>query len=168
MNTLLRKAAERGGVHPIHLDRTSSEFATRIEDSTSLSSVPSLMGEMFRTYCRLVRERTLREYSTTVQKTILIIDADLSADLSPSLLAKSQGITLSYLSSAFKRDTGMTITEYILSRRIEYAEYLLTTTDLEIQTVALHCGIMDAQYFSKLFKKRTGKTPTAFRQSPDK
>ena len=57
MNTLLRKAAEKGGVHPVYLDQTSSEFASRLERQTTTSSIPALMSEMFRTYCRLVSTR---------------------------------------------------------------------------------------------------------------
>lgn len=164
MNTLLRKAAEKGGVHPIYLDQTSSEFAKKIENLSILSTVPALMKEMFLTYCRLVRRHSLRKYSPVVQKSILIIDADLSADLSPKLLAKSQGITLGYLSAVFRKETGKTLSCYILERRIEYAEYLLSTTDLQIQTISLHCGIMDAQYFSKLFKRLVGTTPMQYRK----
>ena len=165
MNTLLRKAAEKGGVHPVYIDQTSSDFAQKLEKAPSLSAVSALMKEMFRTYCRLVRRHSLRQYSPVVQKSILIIDADLSADLSPKLLAQSQGITLVYLSSVFKKETGKTLSEYIRQRRMEYAAYLLETTNLQVQTISLHCGIMDAQYFSKLFKQTTGKTPLQYRRS---
>ena len=168
MNTLLRKAAESGGVHPVYFDQTSSEFAQRLEKLSVLSAIPPLMGEMFRTYCRLVRQHSLRKFSPVVQKSILIVDADLSADLSPKRLAKSQGITLGYLSAVFKKETGKTLSQYICERRMEYAEYLLNTTNLQIQTIALHCGIMDAQYFSKIFKKTVGKTPSQYRRFPHK
>jgi len=165
MNTLLRKAAENGGVHPVHIDSVSSEFAGRIERSTSMEESRELMFEMFRTYCRLVRTMSLRKYSEVVQNTIMIIEADLSAELSPSKLAESQDISLGYLSTLFKKETGSTLSEYIRKRRMEYAEYILSTTNLQIQTVALHCGIMDVQYFSKLFKGHFGKTPSEYRLS---
>ena len=58
-----------------------------------------------------------------------------------------------YLSSMFKKETGKTITEYIREKRLSYAVYLLRSTNLQIQTIALRCGIVDVQYFSKLFKK---------------
>jgi AraC-like DNA-binding protein len=51
---------------------------------------------------------------------------------------------------------------------MEYAEYLLNSTTLQIQTVALHCGILDLQYFSKLFKRHSGMTPTEYRQRGEK
>lgn len=163
MNTLLRKAAESGGVHPIYLDRISSEFAAKIENLPSLSENADLMCEMFRTYCRLVRKNSLKTYSTVVKDAILIIDADLSADISPNVIAESLGISLGYLSAVFRKETGQTLTEYLRARRMEYAKHLLSTTNLQIQSVALHCGILDVHYFSKLFKRVYQKTPTEYR-----
>lgn len=168
MNTLLRKAAERGGVHPVYVDKTSSAFALKIEQMASLSENGALMREMFRVYCRLVRKHTMKPYSLLVQKTILLIDSDLSADLSPSSLADAQGISLGYLSTVFKRETGKTVSEYIREKRMEHAAHLLGSTTLQIQTVALHCGILDVQYFSKLFKRHTGKTPKEYRETLEK
>ena len=104
-------------------------------------------------------------YSLVVQRTILLIDSDLSADLSLKTLAENQNISPGYLSTVFRRDTGKTLSEYIRDKRIRHAEHLLATTHLQVQTVALHCGIMDVQYFSKIFKKHTGKTPKAYRES---
>lgn len=165
MNTLLRKAAERGGVHPIYLDGISSDFAVRLERAEKVSEISSIMQEMFRSYCRLVRKHRLNGYSLTVQKIILTIDADLSANLTASSLAKKHGISLGYLSSAFRRETGKTVSEYIAERRIEYAKYLLSSTRLQVQSVALHTGIMDVQYFSKIFKKHVGQTPSEYRNN---
>ena len=165
MNTLLRKAAETGGVHPMYLDRISSAFAREIEQLPLLSEVPELMRQMFCAYCRLVRKHSMKTYSLLVQKIILIIDSDLSAGLSLGALAQSQNISAGYLSTVFKKETGKTISEYIREKRINHAIHLLGTTHLQIQTVALHCGIMDVQYFSKLFKKQTNMTPKEYRDS---
>lgn len=163
MNTLLRKAAEKGGVHPIHLDEMSSTFARRIEQLKNEGAVQELMGEMFRSYCLLVRKRTLKKYSAPVQKAMLMIDADLSAELSLRNLASAQNINAAYLSDLFKRETGQTITAYVNGERMRHAAYLLETTKLQIQTIAAHCGILDVQYFSKLFKKHYKKSPREWR-----
>jgi hypothetical protein len=74
MNTLLRKAAEDGGVHPIYIDSTSSKFAMRIELLPDTKACSYIMREMFSTYCRLVYKHSMKRYSPIVQKTILIID----------------------------------------------------------------------------------------------
>lgn len=167
MNTLLRKAAEGGGVHPVYLDRISSGFARKIEETSVLSEFPTLMNEMFRSYCRLVRKHSLRRYSPAVQKAILLIDSDLSAPLTLSALAAAQGLSEGYLATVFKRETEKTVSEYVREKRMKHAAHLLTTTRLQIQTIALHCGIMDVQYFSKLFKKHTGKTPKEYRETAE-
>ena len=163
-NTILRKAAEQGGVHPIYLDSISSSFAAKIEALTSVSEVSSLMQEMFRSYCRLVRTHSMKDYSPLIQKVITLIDSDLSANLTLSSIADEQNVSSGYLCALFKKETGSTVTEFIRDRRIKHASYLLRTTHLQIQTIALHCGIMDVQYFSKIFKKQTGKTPKEYRE----
>ncbi len=162
MNTLLRKAAERGGVHPIYLDKLSSEFAAKIEHYTSVKQGNELMTAMFKEYCRLVREHS-SPYSPLVKSAVTAIDSDLSAELGLAALAKKLNVTGVYLSTIFKKETGKTVTEYINDKRISYAKHLLRTTSLQIQTVSLHCGMMDVHYFSKLFQRKVGKTPSKYR-----
>lgn len=165
MNTLLRKAAEQGGVHPLYIDKLSSKFATNIEFASDTKAIPELMRDMFLSYCRLVRKHSTRKYSPIVKKTILIIDSDISAELSLSVLAEKQGISSGYLASIFKKETGKTVSEYVRDRRIDRAVHLLNTTGLQIQTIAMHCGIMDVQYFSKIFKRQVGLTPKEYRET---
>lgn len=163
MNTLLRKAAEQGGVHPTLIDRVSSGFAAAIEELPSPERSARLMREMFRTYCLLVRERRTAHLPAAVRETVVHIHADLSSDLSTGTLARELGISIPYLSAAFRRAMGVTLSEYVRSRRMQYAARLLTDTGLEIQTVALHCGLPDLQYFSKLFKAEYGMSPSRYR-----
>ena len=165
MNTLLRKAAESGGVHPVYLDRVSSDFAAKIEDMSFLSELTPLMKTMFSSYCRLVQRHTFNGLSELVKNTILLIDSDISAPLSVSDIAKTQNVSLGYLSAVFKKETGTTLTEHIKNKRISHAKHLLATTELQIQAIALQCGIPDLQYFSKLFKKETGQAPNRYRHS---
>lgn len=165
MNTLLRKAAEQGGVHPVYLDRTSSAFALRIEQMLSIDDVTALMGEMFQTYCRLVRKHSMRDYSPPVQQALICIDGNLASNLNLRTLAEMLNISGSYLSTIFKKETGQTVTDYIANRRVSHAKELLSSTRLQVQTIAQHCGIMDVHYFSKIFKKITGQTPKEYREA---
>lgn len=164
MNTLLRKAAERGGVHPLFIDKMSSEFAYKINQMSSLSENAPLMKDMFVSYCRLVQKHSTEGYSLTVKKVILLIDSDTSADLTLSSVASQLSVSPGYLSVLFKKETGKTLSEYVREKRMRYAAKLLATTKLQIQTIASHCGIMDTQYFSKLFKRVMGISPTEYRE----
>jgi len=118
---------------------------------------------MFRVYCQAVRKFPVSDYSSAVQQALLFIDANLSGDLSTSSVAGLLGLSVGYLSTLFKKEMNKTLSEYVRERRMEYAAYLLCIGELQIQTVALHCGIMDVQYFSKLFKRHHGMSPTEYR-----
>lgn len=165
MNTILRKAAEKGGVHPMYLDSISSSYAIAIEQLASLDSVSSLVTEMFRSYCRLVRKHSMRGYSPPVQQALITIDANLDGNLNLRSLSETLNISSSYLSTIFKRETGQTLTDYIAQRRVDRAMELLRTTRLQVQTIAQHCGILDVHYFSKIFKKITGQSPKEYRDA---
>lgn len=165
MNTLLRKAAEQGGVHPVYLDETSSDYSKRIEQMNSVDSVVKLMSEIGPGYCRLVNKHAKKRHSQLVQRVIASVDADLTADLSLRALAESFRVSSSYLSTLFKKETGLTVTEYVNKARMDFAMRLLGTTKLQVQTIAQHCGILDVNYFSKLFKKHVGLSPMEWRRS---
>lgn len=166
-NTLMRKAAEKGGVHPLHLDRTSAAFAAKIESAPNVDAAQALIAEMAHVYCRLVRKQSPKQYSPLIRKVVSHIEAELAGDLSLRNLAAVHNINPSYLSTLFRKETGKTVTEYINERRMETAMQLLSSTRLQIQTIAQHCGMSDANYFAKLFKKQFGQTPKQFRESCD-
>lgn len=163
-NTLMRKAAEYGGVHPVYLDRASSDFAKRIEGISTLSAGQEMFGDMTRTYCRLVRKHQAQHYSPQVEKAVLCIESDLSRDLTLRSLAELLGISAGYLSTIFRQETGKTVTEFVSEKRMEHAARLLRGSALQVQTVAQYCGISDVNYFSKLFKRHYGTTPREFRK----
>lgn len=165
MNTLLRKAAQNGGVHPIYIDALSSDYAKKIEQLPSVLVATKFMSEMFEGYCNLVRRKSMRHYSPLVEKAIACVDADLTADLTLRSIAKMNGVSDSYFSTLFKKETGESFIQYVTEKRIEFAKNLLRTTNLQIQTVAQHCGIFDVHYFSKMFKSKVGKTPKEYRES---
>lgn len=165
MNTLMRKAAEQGTVHPYHINKLSSHFGRKIELATSIEACSKLQKEMIRKYCLLVKNHSMKGYSLLIQKVITQVDSDLTADLSLNALANNLSVNPSYLSSQFKKETGSTLTDYVNRKKVEHAILLLNTTPLQIQTIALHCGIPDVNYFTKLFKKYIHKTPKEYRDS---
>ena len=164
LNTLLRKAVESAAVHPIHIDAISSQYAKKIESASSEITCITLYKEMVRKYCLLVKNHSLKGYSLLVRKVITKIDYDLTADLSLKVQAEYLNVNPSYLSTLFKKETGMTLTEYINRKRIENALLLLNSTDMQIQMIAQYCGITDVNYFTKTFKKIVGKTPKEYRE----
>lgn len=163
MNTLLRKAAEGGGVHPLYIDRVSSNFARRIE-AAGMDEMILLWDEMVQSYCLLVKKHATSKYSPLVQKVMARVDFNLAEDLSLRANAEALNVSASYLSTLFRRETGATITDYVNQKRMEHASFLLVTTDLPVSVVGQRCGVQDDNYFTKIFKKCTGQTPKQYRQ----
>lgn len=168
LKTLLRKAAEYGGVHPLHIHRLSSHFAARIEGIRTIKQSLNLQEEMIRSYCLLVKQHSLSKYSYYVGQTITMVQYDLTADLHLKTIAEKLNVNSSYLSDLFHREYGSTLTEFINKQRIDHGIVLLQTTSKPVQDIAVECGIQDVNYFIKLFKKQTGFTPNRYRENTGK
>ena len=163
-NTLFRKAIESSAVHPIYLHEASSYFGSAIEAAQTMEELQILIQDMVLVYCQLVRECSLAAYSDTIQKALLYIDMNLASPISTRDIAQDQFLTPNYLSSRFKQEVGVSISDYLLNRRVRLACQLLSTTQLSMQEVAAKTGMGDASYFSKQFKRIIGQPPLKYRR----
>ena len=164
LKTLLRKAAEYGGVHPLHIHRLTSSYAKQIENVRSIKESLNLQEDMIREYCLLVKNQSLSNYSYYVGKAITLINFDLSANLSLKTIANELNVNSSYLSKLFHKECDCTLTEYVNRKRIERSLVLLKNTNKTIQDIAVECGFQDTTYFIRLFKKQLKLTPSAYRE----
>lgn len=165
MNTLFRKSIENNHVHPIYIHESSSDFGSRIEQADSLQELALLIGEMIQRYCYLAKKYSVAVYSEPIRKAILFIDLNLATAISTKDIAADQFLSPNYLSTRFHEETGKTISDFILEKRIKMACKLLKTTKLSIQEVAVSVGIDDASYFSKQFKKVRGVSPLQYQRN---
>jgi AraC-like DNA-binding protein len=92
------------------------------------------------------------------------IDQYPEADLSLRALASRASVTASHLSRVFKSQTGMTVTEFVNTKRMIRAGELLLTTDNNIVTIASMCGMESLPHFHRTFKKITGWTPAGYKR----
>lgn len=91
------------------------------------------------------------------------INANYASDTSLSDLCKNLRITPSHLSRSFHKNIGISPMEYLTKVRLEHAMQLLATTTLSINEIAAFCGFSNGNYFSKVFKKKLGLTPSDYR-----
>ena len=75
------------------------------------------------------------------------------------------GYSQSHFSAMFKRKTGMSPISYFNRLKIEHACHLLKTTDLRMNQICYKVGIEDSLYFSRLFSKVMGISPTQYKES---
>lgn len=163
-NTICRRGAEIGGVHPLFLDETSRNMAVKIENMVTASQDTLIHKEILKTYCALVRQKSTSNYSPTLQRAMIYVIQNLyDHTLTLQSTADQLNINKSYLATLFKKETGDTFTKYINTKRLERAIFLLNTTSHSIQSIANDCGIEDVTYFTRLFKKEKSMTPTEYR-----
>jgi two-component system response regulator YesN len=84
-------------------------------------------------------------------------------ELTIPILSDKFNVNANYISQLFRKETGATFTQYVTGLRIEHACRLLSGTDLPINEVAEQAGYSDYFYFSRIFKRAKGTTPSSYR-----
>lgn len=165
LNTLFRRAVQRAAVHPAHIHNVSDTFARRIEAARSTDELSTLVEEMLHKYCLLVKNHSLRTYSLPIQKAINYIDFHYSEQISLSILSEIASVSTSYLSTQFKKEVGLSVIDYVNQNRVQRARTIMITTNLPIHEISEMIGILDENYFTRIFKRYTGVSPREYRKA---
>jgi len=160
LNTILRHAAEEGGLHPYFLDQISKKYALLIEQSTTRTGIHQLQDEMYEAYFQEVKHNAYKTTSPFINRIIAYIILHLEEDLSLTSLANKFHVKPSNLANQFKKETEITVSEFVNTRRIELACHYLKNSHLSIHAIGLLVGFQDANYFTRVFKKIKGVSPS--------
>ena len=164
-NTLCRKAVQNAGIHPLYLDEISQSFAKKLAICTTHEQLDEIYFEMISKYCRFYREHPAQKYSPPVQKAVNYISLNLSEDITQYNIAEAVNFSPGYISRKFKEEVGMSITSYISEQRVTTAKRLLEKSSMTVREISVYVGMTDWNYFTKVFKKAEGVTPTEYRKS---
>ncbi len=115
--------------------------------------------------CISVATKKEDKLSGIVSKAKNFIDQNYEKELTLDEVARKIAISPYYLSKLFKDETGENFIEYLTKLRIERAKKLLEEENLSIKEICMSVGYSDPNYFSRIFKKMVGTTPTEFRES---
>jgi two-component system response regulator YesN len=103
--------------------------------------------------------------ATHAQKAMAYIEEHLGSDVGLQQVAKHVHVHPNHLSEVFKKEVGITFGDYVTKQKIQRAMEILTISPAKISEVASAVGYEDVKYFSQIFKKYTGKTPSEFRDT---
>ena len=92
------------------------------------------------------------------------IDKTLADPLPLSLVARQAGLSESHFCRVFKESTGLTLTDYVNRRRIEWAKQELLKPESRVSEIAFHIGYQSLSQFNRSFARFTGNSPTNFRR----
>lgn len=98
-----------------------------------------------------------------VEQAIDYIKKHLPEDLNLSMTAEHVGVSNAYLSTLFTQNLGCSFVDYLNRTRIEYACDYMHDSRMKIYEIAFKVGFRDEKYFSKVFKKVTGQSPTEYK-----
>lgn len=85
-------------------------------------------------------------------------------NISVEYLAGLEHLSTSRFRTIFKETTGLSPKDYILTHKINHAKQLLAQTDISIKEIALETGYTDQLYFSRMFRSKTGYTPSEYKR----
>ena len=111
---------------------------------------------------RLLRGEVSSTMNVVVNKIVYYIHENLSVPMTTDSLAEHFGISKSYLMKLFKQTFNTSVLGYINRVKMEYAAQLLRTSVMNISEVAEFLGYEDQAYFSRIFKKYFGQSPSKF------
>lgn len=112
----------------------------------------------------VVNRQNSRESHTLFERVSKYIHEHYDQSLTIDSLAEHNNVNRNRLSYVFRRHAGMGPAEYVLKYRINLAQEMLFTSDAPVQQIAETVGIADPYYFSRVFKKQFGISPTQYRE----
>lgn len=139
-----------------------SDYSDRITGAQTLQE----LVYVFRTYLQTVGEYLSHKTSISkeISDVIRYIDHNYKREIALIELAQVVQVSPNYLSSLFKKETGINFADYLLNYRIDRAKELLLSTFSKTYEIAEQTGFANQSYFSRAFKKQTGIGPKEFRR----
>ena len=109
-----------------------------------------------------IQGKTRKRAESVAEQVVQYLNQNYSKHLTSQDISEQCEMNFDYLNRTFAKMTGSTIFSYINTLRIYHAKDLIATTDLPFSEIGYLVGIEDRYYFSKLFRKMTGKSPTEY------
>lgn len=161
---LIARYCIEGGMEHDAAYNLSDLYIQKADKASSFRQISQLHKEMSRDYTQRMKAlRKNRIYSMPVVKCVDYIYDNLHKRILISELADYAGISESYLSRLFRKETGQTVTAYISGKKIEAAENMLKYSDYHPSQISNILAFPNQSYFIRVFRSNTGMTPKKYR-----
>ena len=167
--TLVSRAAIRGGMDVNDALSLSDAYIQKNELLSSVDAIENLQYHMVFDYTEKVEKIRLGKTPTKLLTDIAnYVQKHLSEPVDIDALSKAMFISRTHLAVKFKKETGMTLSEFVLKEKIEEGKRLLRYTDKPISAIAAYLGFSSQSHFANVFKKYANSSPNEYRLKHNK
>lgn len=160
--TIATRYAIQGGLPEMEAYNLSDRYIRDIDMIDNEDKILNyLVKASFNITNKIKAIKTQRDYPSPIRKCVSFIDLNLHSKITLDELSEISGLSKDYLSQLFKKTTGLTITEYIMKKRLSSSKQLLDR-DVSISDTAYALGFCSQSYFISCFKKKYGITPKEY------
>ena len=139
-------------------------YLREIMNAESNRELRSWFVEKFQVCAANISTKKDEHENHLVRQALKYIQENFQKDLSLDALSKELDISPYYFSKLFKEETGSNFVEYLTNLRLERAKVLLMDENRSMKKICMEVGYSDPNYFSRIFKKNLGVTPTEYRE----
>lgn len=137
-------------------------IAVKMAHLQSYQDMKHFIYDIFNRLTAYFSDKLTKKKSYVIDQIKEIIRRQYTSKLTVQVIAEQVSLTPNYISQIFKKDTGMTINQYLKDVRVTAAKELLTDSNFKVFEVAEMVGFDNPYYFSTVFKKATGIHPSRF------
>lgn len=161
--TLFSRASVRGGMDVEDSISLSDSYIKKCEEIYSPREITELQFHMARTFAEKVEKIRLERIDSDLKRKVyLYVQKNISSPIRSEDIAEALYMSRSYLSTLFKKTTGINLNDYIHIIKISEAKHLLAFSDKNALMISHYLGYSSQSYFSNIFKKYAGLTPKEF------
>ena len=162
--TLASRSAITGGMDAERAYNISDLYILKMDTLQTVDEVKALHADMFAFYTKeMAALDKAKVYSKPIVVCIDYIYNHLHEAIRTEKLAEQAGLNRSYLSTLFKKETGQSVSAYILSKRMEAAQNMLRFSEYSYAEIAAILAFSSQSHFIRVFRAQTGYTPKEFR-----
>lgn len=156
-------AYETSGMSYIFKSRTN--YLSTLNSLELQSELKEWFVERVRHAAKSVSNTKNEKSSSIIQRAVTYINNNFAANISLDDVSREVDVTPYYFSRLFKEEMGLNFIEYVTNLRMEKAKELLnSSTQLSMKEICREAGYTDPNYFSRMFKKHEGLSPTEYRE----
>ncbi|HHT7239816.1 MULTISPECIES: helix-turn-helix domain-containing protein [Bacillus] len=161
--TLATRSAIEGGLFPEIAYTLSDLFIQKLEEIHKNEAISPFLEHALLEFAERVKNGTMQQHSKPINVCQNYIFTHLYEDITLSHLAEIVVLNPSYLSSLFKKEVGISLSEYIQRAKIDESKKLMTYTRHSISEISTLLNFHDQSHFTKVFKKHTGISPKQYK-----